>query len=271
MNDQENLNRFFDKMWTDYCQLNPQAQSVLNALTKTGEKVVNDHIAFRTFSHPKLTIDHLSKHFLKYGYKLIGSYQFKEKKLNARHYEHPEKDRPKVFISELDLTQMSAFTNQTVEKIAHEFEDSKMKSESFLYSGRPWNASYETYRKLALESEYAAWVYAHGFRPNHFTVYINHLEKLNDISRLNTFLKEHGFPLNTSGGEIKGSAQELLEQSSTLANEISVSFNEGNFKIPGCYYEFAKRYKMPNGELFQGFIAESANKIFESTNHQSKT
>jgi hypothetical protein len=36
--------------------------------------------------------------------------------------------------------------------------------------------------------------------------------------------------------------------------------------VPACYYEFARRYPIANGELYQGFIAASADKIFESTN-----
>lgn len=265
MKNKENLHLFFEKMWKDYCALNPQARNVYSVLNKLGEKIVNDHIAFRTFSHPVLTIGCLSKHFLNYGYVLVKEYKFKEKKLNAKHYEHPDTNEPKIFISELDLSQTSSFIAHTVEKIVTEFDISKMNYENFLYSGRPWTAQFETYKKLAQESEYAAWVYAHGFRPNHFTVYINYLKQLNDISQLNAFLKKHGFALNSSGGEIKGSEKELLEQSSTLANEVSVRFDEGSFNVPACYYEFAKRYKMPNGKLFQGFIAESANKIFEST------
>jgi monomeric phenylalanine-4-hydroxylase len=270
MENQLKLDHFFDNMWKDYCSLNPQAQKVFTTLTNAGEKVMNDHIAFRTFSHPGLTIDLLAEHFLKYGYVLVGNYKFKEKKLNAKHYEHPDSNRPKVFISELDLNQTSPFLKQVIQNIVSEIDLSKMNSEEFMYSGRPWSASYETYKRIALESEYAAWVYAHGFRPNHFTVYINHLTELNDIKKLNAFLKENGFPLNTSGSEIKGSEMELLEQSSTMANEISVSFNEGHFNIPACYYEFAKRYKKADGQLFQGFIAGSADKIFESTDHQTK-
>jgi Domain of unknown function (DUF1338) len=270
MDNEKKLNHFFENMWNDYCHLNPQAQRVFTTLTHAGEKVVNDHIAFRTFSHPSITIDHLAQYFLNYGYVLIGNYKFKEKKLNAKHYEHPNSNWPKVFISEIELDQTSPFISDVVRKMVSELDLSKMDSESFIYSGRPWSASFETYKKLAAESEYAAWVYAHGFRPNHFTVYINHLKQLNDISKLNAFLKENGFPLNSSGGEIKGSEAELLEQSSTMANEILVSFDEGSFMIPACYYEFAKRYKKPDGQIFQGFIAGSADKIFESTDNLSK-
>ncbi|MGL4837356.1 MAG: DUF1338 domain-containing protein, partial [Shewanella sp.] len=35
---------------------------------------------------------------------------------------------------------------------------------------------------------------------------------------------------------------------------------------PSCFYEFALRYPKANGELYTGFVAASADKIFESTN-----
>ena len=44
-----------------------------------------------------------------------------------------------------------------------------------------------------------------------------------------------------------------------------MNFEEGAKKITSCYYEFAFRHPMANGELFKGFIASSADKIFEST------
>ena len=71
--------------------------------------------------------------------------------------------------------------------------------------------------------------------------------------------------MNASGGEIKGTAEEYLRQSSILADKFEVQFEEGVKEITSCYYEFAYRYELPNGELFKGFIASSADKIFEST------
>lgn len=83
-------------------------------------------------------------------------------------------------------------------------------------------------------------------------------------------LKNNGFELNTSGGEIKGTPEELLEQSSIKSGLIEIDFVEGEFEIPGCYYEFAKRYPDSSGKLFSGFIAKSADKIFESTDFYTK-
>ena len=81
-------------------------------------------------------------------------------------------------------------------------------------------------------------------------------------------MKTLGFKLNPFGGEIKGTPEELLEQSSTMAESLNVQFADGVYAIPACYYEFAKRYAMPNGQLYQGFVASSADKIFESTNRR---
>jgi hypothetical protein len=83
-------------------------------------------------------------------------------------------------------------------------------------------------------------------------------------------LKNNGFLINDSGGEIKGTPAELLEQSSIKSGIIPVEFTEGTFEIPGCYYEFARRYPDESGQLYSGFIAKSADKIFESTNYYKK-
>ncbi|MEJ2595547.1 MAG: DUF1338 domain-containing protein, partial [bacterium] len=41
----------------------------------------------------------------------------------------------------------------------------------------------------------------------------------------------------------------------------------GIFSIPSCYYEFARRYPDASGKLYGGFIAKSADKIFEITDN----
>jgi hypothetical protein len=64
---------------------------------------------------------------------------------------------------------------------------------------------------------------------------------------------------------VKGSPEQLLEQSSTLADSLQMQFDDGLHTVTGCYYEFAKRYTDASGQLYDGFIARSADKIFEST------
>jgi len=121
---------------------------------------------------------------------------------------------------------------------------------------------------LKTESEYAAWLSVFGFRPNHFTVQFNALKGFKDFQEFNRFLIDSGFKMNTSGGLIKGTAADLLEQSSTLAHPVEVAFADKKMTVPACYYEFARRYPDARGKLFTGFIAQSADKIFESTDNK---
>jgi len=255
-----------DKMWQDYININPLAKKIHDVLTDKGEKIVNDHIALRTFNHKRVNVDVIAKPFLASGYIYKGDYHFPEKKLYAKHYEHPDKNQPKIFISELKLLEFSSDLQNTVNALIDQIPAGLENNFDFSSIGRPWNVDSQTYEKLMKESEYAAWVSAFGYRPNHFTVFINDLKNFSDIAVLNDFLKAEGFKLNASGGEIKGSKEVCLEQSSTLANNIEVEFKDKNLMIPACYYEFAKRYPLASGELYQGFVAASADKIFESTN-----
>ena len=260
------FNTYMETLWNDYIKMTPQAQKIHDLLQQSGEIIKNDHIALRTFNHPKLGIKSLAQHFQKHGYQEAGEYFFKEKKLYAKHYQHKDLSLPKIFISELELEKVSPFIQETLTNCADQVPEEKIQNENFVFSGKHWVTSHSTYEKLALESEYASWVYAYGFRPNHFTVSINSLKNFRDITRLNDFIKSNNFKLNASGGEIKGTPEELLEQSSTMALEIPLQFGDGVYNVPGCYYEFAKRYPTVTGELYQGFIAKSADKIFESTN-----
>jgi len=257
----------FEKLWIQYSCENPSAGQIYDLFQKEGERVINDHVAFRTVNDNRVNIDVLARPFLELGYVEKGSYLFEEKKLKARHYERPDFPlAPRVFISELMLEAFSGNLRNTLLEKLDTVPSRVLSGTDLIMSGSVFNpVSYQTYLALREESEYAAWFYVYGFRANHFTVSINHLEKYNSIRKVNEFLKSNGFELNSSGGEIKGSPEALLEQSSTLADRVDVRFDEGIYRIPKCYYEFAQRYNGADGRLFSGFIARSADKIFEST------
>lgn len=260
----------FEHLWKDYLLQNPETKKVYDLFISEGEEVVNDHIAFRTFDHPKVSIDVLSKPFIDAGYAKKGTYQFEVKKLKAHHFEHASDEKaPKIFISALEAEKFSPFLQNTVTDLMKKTGDGFANDPGFLWNGRPWGKpDFNIYQKLQEESEYAAWLYVYGFRANHFTVFINYLKKHTDIYKLNQFLRENGFAILESGGEVKGSAEELLEQSSIRAGKIEVEFKDGYREIPSCFYEFAKRYSDKNGKLYTGFIAKSADKIFESTDNK---
>jgi len=267
----EKAQLIFDRLWIDYLHQNPEAKSIYNLLVDAGETIVNDHIAIRTYDDPRISIDVLAKPFLEVGYEYKGDYVFEQKKLVAKHYEHKSsRNAPRIFISALQTEQFSPFLQSTVAKLIDKIPAETLQSPSLIYSGNTCGTPvYDTYLKLKQESEYAAWLYVFGFRANHFTVSINALKKYSDIHMLNQFLKDKGFLLNDSGGEVKGSPEELLEQSSTRAGKLDIQFVKGTFNIPSCYYEFAKRYPQASGKLYGGFIAKSADKIFESTDNLS--
>jgi hypothetical protein len=266
------LDKIFNRLWYDYITQNPSAGKIYNLFLREGEEVVNDHIAFRTLDFPEVNIDRLAQPFISNGYKAGGEYIFKEKHLFARHFES-DKDinAPRIFISQLILSECSQFLQNTLREAFEKTSPEKYTTQELIFSGSLFNpVSFEIYNKLRAESEYAAWFYAFGFRANHFTVSVNSLKKYNNISAVNEFIKNNGFLLNVSGGEIKGTAADLLQQSSTVADSVVVNFLEGSFEVPCCYYEFALRYPDSSGKLFNGFVAKSADKIFESTDYKIK-
>ena len=52
----------FERLWKQYAGDNPSAGQIYNFFSK-GERVINDHVAFRTFDDPRVRIDVLAKPF----------------------------------------------------------------------------------------------------------------------------------------------------------------------------------------------------------------
>ncbi len=240
-----------------------------------------------------------------FGYQRKDNYHFEDKQLKAFWMQPPItsdkmcKDAlPKIFISELMPERFSAdFKNivqtATAQVVASPIErmrgfsakaksgDTEAKKQlveegvAFLSCEAPWArpriADYETLRK---ESEYAAWTLMFGFSINHFTVSAHLMNSFKDIHGLNHHIeKELKIPMNASGGLTKGTPDLKLEQSSTLAAQIPVLFQDGLKTLPYAFVEFAFRYTLEGKKddgmwhsYFQGFVTNNADKIFESTN-----
>ena len=194
-----------EHMWQDYLLLNPEAQRVVDTLLVEGERIVNDHIALRTFNVGVVALEECAKPFLAMGYEEKDEYCFEAKKLRAKHYEcKADPIPPKIFISELLVNEFSSDFQDIVNSLVTRISADQVQRSNFFYSGRPWNVSLSQYESLLNESDYGAWMAAIGYRPNHFTVLVNNLKAYSDIRTLNDFLKSKGFKLNSSGGEIKG-------------------------------------------------------------------
>jgi Domain of unknown function (DUF1338) len=266
------INQLFARLWADYVANTAQPQRIHKLLAGRGEQVFNDHIALRSIAsfgaQRGVGIADLAKPFIALGFVAQDSYAFPQKHLRACYYQHADAAFPKVFVSELLVSELSSAAQATLAGLLQQLAPDFATRADLPWAGRPWALSHATYLELLAESEYAAWVAAFGFRVNHFTIDVNRLRTFAELNEVNAFVQDHGFVLNAAGGVIKGNPAERLEQSSTMADAVDVAFTDGTFAIPSCYYEFAKRYPLPDGTLFQGFVPASADRIFESTDRR---
>jgi len=259
---------FFSFLWNDYITMAPQAEKVRQIFQATEGVVINDHVAFRTFADTPMALDKLEPIILALGYTFQDDYDFAAKKLRARSYIHADSTQPKIFLSELLTPLLSDEARAIISKYTNQIPADVEMQPSLFWSGRHWAMpTLQEYRELLEESEYAGWLLAMGIRANHFTASINHMTSTQCIREVLDRVKAGGYAVNTVGGEVKGTPDVLLEQGSTLADQLSFVFGCGaQQEIPTCFYEFAKRYADARGEIYQGFIAANADKIFESTN-----
>lgn len=252
-------------LWDDYTRMTPQAARIHALFAARGEAIFNDHVALRTYDRGGVGLAALAAGFEAAGWRRRDDYRFPDKHLRAAYWQHPDARHPKVFVSELLVDELSTRAGEVIDELLAQLPAGFAARPDLAWAGRPWHLSHATYRALLAESEYAAWVAAFGFRVNHFTVDVGRLSTFADLPAVNQFLVEHGFALNDAGGIIKGGPAEHLAQSSTRADAIDVAFDDGTFRVPSCYYEFAHRFPLPSGELFHGFVPASADKLFHST------
>lgn len=260
---------------------------VAEQLIGSPDEIENDHIAFRTMGVAQLGVASLEKIFLHLGYERRDAYTFPGKKLDAFWYSPPDPQLPRIFISELRVAELSPAAQALIYSYTDEVKsdpvdaldlDNAAAIDDFLHRALWRLPSYEDFRRLGEESEYAAWVIYNRYYLNHFTISVHNLPSGYDtVASFNTFLEKHGFKLNDAGGKAKTSPDGLLIQSSTVAEMIGATFSGGDtHQISGSYVEFAERRALPEFQgksktelkrtmRREGFEAGNADKIFEST------
>ncbi|MEO1272315.1 MAG: DUF1338 domain-containing protein, partial [Myxococcota bacterium] len=234
-----NASTLFEHLWSSYTRITPSASTIHAQLQARGESILNDHVALRTFDLDPIGLDMLAEPFQTLGWEPSGNYTFEAKRLNARSFRPPSPDLPHVFISELRTGDFSPKLQATAKRLASAAEG---RSGTDLLTEHPtWPAvDWATYQALLTESEYAGWLSVFGLCANHFTVAVHQLDTFDGLASLNTWLQEQGWPLNDSGGLIKGGPDVYLAQSSTVADRITHTFACGHTaEIPSCYVEFA--------------------------------
>ncbi|MDX1693734.1 MAG: DUF1338 domain-containing protein [Ketobacteraceae bacterium] len=265
----DSVSEYFEALWCDYTEVTPQAERIYNLIKAYNGEVVNDHVAFRTFDQGPVQLESLQPAFERMGYRVFDEYHFPVKKLRAKAFIHEDVNQPKVFLSELLTTECSSGLQTLVAELLSRADWPSQIDENLFLRGRLWpKVTWQEYRQLLAESEYAAWLSVMGFRANHFTIYVNKLSRNDSLDEVIDLVRSLGIGLNESGGLIKGNALVGLQQAATLADTLEYEFADGDVHpVKTCYYEFALRYPTEAGDLYQGFVADSADKIFEST-HQ---
>lgn len=257
---------FFEQLWQDYIAITPQARAIQQLLLQTNSRVINDHVAFRTFADTPIDRQSLQPLIIAMGYRLQDNYSFDDKHLQASSYIHTEQTVPKIFLSELERDKLSTAAQTTLSRYCEQIPRLELTPAVF-WSGRHWAMPVlDDYLSLQAESDYAAWLLVAGLRANHFTVSINQLVSTQSLAELLRRVEHAGFAINDSGGRIKGGPDCLLEQGATMADTLEVVFANGEKRrVATGFYEFARRYPDASGALYQGFIPANADKIFEST------
>ena len=290
--DDKPLNRILNGLFVPYSQRVPDVKAVNSEMKNLGliskqEDIVNDHIAFRTLGIPNLGITSFERIFLHHGYTKQDHYFFPKKKLDAYWYKPQYDSYPRVFISELKVESLSKQAQQIVHHYTKNIQEDPLNQVdldnvddvvSFLHKALWELPDINDYNALLTESEYGAWVLHNRYYLNHYTISVHELPApYNDLVFFNEFLKSIDITLNDSGGEIKISRDQLLRQSSTVAQTILATFANGKTaEIAGSYVEFAERLPLPqysklpkekltNAHRREGFETGNADKIFEST------
>lgn len=290
----------FDRLWNKYIERVPYGKIYTDLVTEKGGKIVIDHIAFRTFnSHTGEQPEGIRaiKHILNFlDYKPVAKYSFSKKKLSAVHFEHPDEMFPKIFVSQLEVSELPEWAQQIVNNRIHNtsylltdksiellgilgesgvlpIEAAEYLVEDLVgYFRRPWNIPLkENVLKMNDVSQYGAWVLLHGNSVNHFAILFNSqlVKEWPDLEATCKALVEAGVPMKD---EIEGEQGSKLRQAATQAvkEEVKVKVENGFEKMVWtyAYLELTERNLIDeNGtlKLFSGFLGAQASHLFDTT------
>lgn len=296
INDSERfLAALFDRLWDCYRNRVSYVRDYERLIAQSGATFVNDHIAFRTLAgqQPTTGIVSLSRIFEALGYQAAGCYQFPDKNLSSIHFQHPNGQFPKIFISELRTWELSetaqAILGRTLRGHRAPLADSvlarlqrvnpatqaellEVVSRQFLEL--PWDLPERAdVTALNAESQFGAWVLVHGYQVNHYTALINSqgTPDLADIELTISALQKNNVPMKA---EIEGARGSKLRQTATEAVTIDVAVRDqgvcASMPWTYAYFELAERGQVTDSASgrsgrFEGFLGPQATNLFEMT------
>ena len=292
------LVQLFDTLYARYRERMEYVRMYEQVVQSHGGTFVNDHIAFRTLAveKPALGLFMVSRIFEALGYSSANCYEFPDKHFSSIHYQHPNPQFPKLFVTQLKTWELSQRARAIIQKSMkthlphlsdanlaslYNLEKASQAERTRLlrlmvryFEELPWERPQKKdVQELNQESQFAAWVLVNGYDVNHFTASINShgVESLEDIDKTVAAMKKAGIPMKP---EIEGEKGTKLRQSSTESVVVNVPVRDGvrTAEIPWtyAYFEIAERPLMKNPltgqmERFEGFLGPQATNLFDMT------
>ena len=298
-NDKERfLIELFDSLWERYRGRMEYVRTYEKLIEEHKASFVNDHIAFRTIAcqSPMAGLFMISRIFEALGYSSAACYEFPDKHFSSIHYQHPNPQFPKLFITQLKTWELSAATCATIqkslsthrapltdqvlaslsnlEKISADERAKLLQTLVRYFAELPWELPQKA-DVLALdkESQFAAWVLVNGYDVNHFTASVNShgVPTLDDVEKVQSAMVGAKIPMKK---EIEGERGTKLRQTATESAVVPVKVKEDSktVEIPWtyAYFEIADRPLLKNpmtGEMqrFEGFLGPQATNLFDMT------
>jgi hypothetical protein len=292
------LIELFDTLWERYRGRMEYVRMYEKLIESHKATFVNDHIAFRTIAcqKPTLGLFMTSRFFEALGYSMANCYEFPDKHFSSIHYEHPNPQFPKLFITQLKTWELSPRAQALVHKsiVTHRppVEDDVLAALWSLekvsapqraellhtlvryFAELPWQLPQKNdVLELDKESQFAAWVLVNGYEVNHFTVSVNShgVPTLDDVEKVQSAMVGAKIPMKK---EIEGERGSKFRQTSTEAVVVPVKVKDGTktIEIPWtyAYFEIADRPLLKNPltgkmERFEGFLGAQATNLFDMT------
>src|SRR5258708_5980408 len=112
------LIELFDTLWERYRGRVEYVRQYEKVIANHGAIFVNDHIAFRTLAcqKPALGLFMISRIFEALGYSMANCYEFPDKHFSSIHFQHPNPQFPKLFITQLKTWELSPAAQATIAK-----------------------------------------------------------------------------------------------------------------------------------------------------------
>jgi len=278
-------------LYHQLCARVPEAQLYTQDAIRSHTRIVFDHGALRTVAWPSGALPageaSITRVLKPLGYVLAGIYPLARLKMTGRawkHHEFPE-TIAQFFVSELHPEQFSPVFQNTVTRVLSESVDplgpqDLSRLQTLEREGRlPWVDAlivlpkilacfgrhhgpirWDDYQALRAESAEMAWIATEGNVFNHAT------DRVSDIEAISARQRTQGRSIKP---EIETSASGRVRQTAFQAAMVERRFLHDNDwitqRVPGSFYEFIQRSKLPSGELDLAFDSSNATAIFKMT------